>query len=162
MTTESMSATTTVDASAETVFAALADPRTHAAVDGTGWVRESLDGTNITGADQIFRMAMYHSNHPNGHYEMANRVRAFDRPRTISWEPGQDADDGTVQYGGWIWRYDLTPLDPSRTRVELTYDWSAVPQFLRDNIGFPPFPREHLVNSLNNLAEIVTEGERTR
>ena len=44
MTEETMSATMSVDAPPETVFDVLADPSTHAAIDGTGWVRESRDG----------------------------------------------------------------------------------------------------------------------
>ena len=44
MTEETVSATTTISASAETVFAVLADPSRHAAIDGTGWVRDSRDG----------------------------------------------------------------------------------------------------------------------
>lgn len=28
----------------------------------------------LTGSGQMFRMAMYHGNHPNGSYEMTNRV----------------------------------------------------------------------------------------
>jgi hypothetical protein len=43
-----------------------------------------------------------------------------------------------------IWRYDLTSVGPSATEVRLTYDWSAVAQPLREQIGFPPFGREHL------------------
>jgi hypothetical protein len=31
---------------------------------------------------------MYHENHPDGSYEMANRVLVFEPPRLISWEPG--------------------------------------------------------------------------
>src|SRR5436190_19920857 len=68
MTEESVSATTTIGASAETVFAVLADPSRHAAVDGTGRVRDSLDDQRLTGAGQIFRVAMYHENHPDGSY----------------------------------------------------------------------------------------------
>ena len=69
---------------AETVFDVLADPTTHAAIDGTGWVRESLDGKPLTGTGQIFRMAMYHDNHPDKDYEMANRVEVFDPPRAVA------------------------------------------------------------------------------
>jgi uncharacterized protein YndB with AHSA1/START domain len=156
MTNEIVSASITIKAPAETVFAVLADPRSHAAIDGTGWVRESLDGEHLTEAGQIFRMAMYHDNHPNGYYEMANKVRVFDPPRVISWEPGQDiAGDGNLEFGGWIWRYDLTPVNQSETEVKLSYDWSAVPQFLRERIQFPPFTPDHLGNSLSHLAEIV-------
>jgi uncharacterized protein YndB with AHSA1/START domain len=156
MTSESVSAITTIEAPAETVFAILADPATHASIDGTGWVRESLDGERLTEAGQIFRMAMYHANHQDGGYEMANKVRVFDPPHAISWEPGQDvAGDGNLKFGGWIWRYDLSPVSQSATAVTLSYDWSAVPQFLRDQIQFPPFSPGHLGNSLRNLAEIA-------
>ena len=40
MTNESLSATVTIKAPAETVFAIIADPASHAAIDGTGWVRD--------------------------------------------------------------------------------------------------------------------------
>jgi uncharacterized protein YndB with AHSA1/START domain len=157
MTEETMNASITINAPAHVVFDILADPTTHAAIDGTGWVRESLDGKPLTESGQIFRMAMYHDNHPNGSYEMANKVQAFDPPNAISWEPGQDSEDEEeLTFGGWVWRYDLTPGGPSATEVRLTYDWSAVPQPLREHIGFPPFGREHLDNSLRHLAEIAT------
>jgi hypothetical protein len=157
MTTETLHARTTIDAPAEAVFAVLADPASHPAVDGTGWVVKALDTAPLTGSGQLFRMAMYHANHPGGSYEMVNRVAAFDPPRTISWEPGQDvAGDGVLRFGGWVWRYDLAPGGPSGTEVTLTYDWSAVPAFLREHIAFPPFPLSHLTSSLHHLAELVT------
>jgi uncharacterized protein YndB with AHSA1/START domain len=156
MADEQVSATTLINAPAEAIFAVLADPATHAAIDGTGWVREPLDAKPLTAAGQIFRMSMYHPNHPDGTYEMANRVQVFDPPCTISWEPGQDAGDGTLSYGGWIWRYDLAPAGSSSTTVTLSYDWSAVPDSIREHIGMPPFPPEHLGNSLAHLAELIT------
>ena len=90
MPNENMSVTTTIPAPAEAVFAVLADPASHPAIDGTGWVVKSLDDVTLTGTGQTFRMAMYHENHPAGSYEMANRVTEFAPPRTIAWEPGQD------------------------------------------------------------------------
>ena len=155
MADDCVSATTVINAPAEAIFAVLADPAKHAAIDGTGWVRETLDSTPLTAAGQIFRMSMYHPNHPDGNYQMANRVQKFDPPSTISWEPGYDAGDGTLRFGGWTWRYDLTPAGPSTTTVTLSYDWSAVPDSIREHIGFPPFPPEHLGNSLAHLAELV-------
>ncbi|CRZ15936.1 SRPBCC family protein [Mycolicibacterium neworleansense] len=157
MTDETMSATCAVNAPAETVFAVLADPRTHQAIDGTGWVRESLDGKQLTAAGQVFRMAMYHDNYGGMHYEMANRVEVFEPPRAIAWLPGQGDDDADLDFGGWVWRYDLEPLEDDRTNVTLTYDWSAVPQAIRDNIAFPPFDRQHLDNSLKYLAGLAQE-----
>jgi uncharacterized protein YndB with AHSA1/START domain len=156
MADETVSATTIINAPAEAIFAVLADPGNHAAIDGTGWVREPIDKQPLTAAGQVFRMGMYHANHPDGSYRMANRVQVFDPPQAISWEPGQDTGDGDLRFGGWVWRYDLAPAGPSGTRVTLSYDWSAVPSSLRQHIGFPPFPPDHLDNSLAHLADLVT------
>jgi Polyketide cyclase / dehydrase and lipid transport len=157
MTDETMKSTRVVDAPAEIVFAVLADPTTHQAIDGTGWVRESLDGKRLTEVGQVFRMAMYHTNLGGMHYEMANRVEVFQPPHAIAWLPGQGADDANLDFGGWIWRYDLKPVGDDRTEVTLTYDWSAVPPAVRERIGFPPFDRQHLDNSLKHLAGLAQD-----
>ena len=155
-----MNVSTTVDAPADAVFGVLADPSTHAAIDGTGWVRESLDGEPLTESGQVFRMAMYHSNpnYSDGNYVVANKVRVFDPSRSVAWEPGQADPDGELSFGGWLWRYDLTPTGAGQTNVTLTYDWSAVPAELREQIQFPPFDQSHLVNSLEHLAELATHS----
>jgi hypothetical protein len=150
-----VSATRVITASAQAIFAILGDPTSHAATDGTGWVCNALDSKPLTAAGQIFWMSMYHPNHPDGNYQMANRVEVFDPPNAISWEPGNQAGDGTVSFPGWIWRYDVTRAGPTNTTVTLTYDWSAVADPIRQHIGFPPFPPEHLDNSLAHLAELV-------
>jgi uncharacterized protein YndB with AHSA1/START domain len=116
MADESISATTVIDASAEVVFAVLADPVKHAAIDGTGWVSESLDSEPLTAAGQTFRMAMYHENHPDGAYQTINQVLAFDPPSAISWKPGYDAGDGRLEFGGWTWRYDLLGIAGDQQR----------------------------------------------
>ena len=155
MADESLSATITIDAPTEVIFGLLADPAKHAAIDGTGWVREPLDGQPLTGAGQLFRMAMYHPNHPDREYRMTNRVQVFDPPSALSWEPGYDPGDGNLQFGGWVWRYDLAASGPAKATVTLTYDWSAVPDAVRERIPFPPFPPDHLANSLAHLADLA-------
>jgi SAM-dependent methyltransferase len=65
-----------------------------------------------------------------------------------------------VEFGGWLWRYDLAPLGTSETEVTLTYDWSAVPQFRREYIQFPPFGPDHLPNSLHHLAELAATASQ--
>jgi hypothetical protein len=165
MSDENIHATLTVNAPAQTVFDVLADPTMHAAIDGTGWVRDAVDAKHLTETGQIFRVGMYHDNHPNKHYEMANRVEVFDRPRAIAWLPGaqprhipgrQGSADDPLEFGGWLWRYDLEPVGDDRTEVTLTYDWSAVSPQHRDAIGFPPFDPKHLDNSLQHLAELAS------
>jgi hypothetical protein len=153
---ENVSATLTVAAPAARVFAVLADPATHAAIDGTGWVQEAADRAPLTEAGQIFRMDMYHRGHPDGNYRVANKVVVLDPSRAIGWLTGTESGNGQLEFGGWLWRYDLVPLGPSQTEVTLTYDWSAVPQFIRDRgIHFPPFGPEHLTNSLQHLAGLA-------
>ncbi|MBX7454741.1 SRPBCC family protein [Mycolicibacterium sp. 3033] len=154
--TETLILTTDVDAEPAAVFAVLADPANHPAIDGTGWLQDSLDPGVVTENGQIFRILMYHDDHPDGQYEMANKVIAFDPDRTIAWEPGQAGDDGELEFGGWTWRYDLEPTGQDRTRVRLTYDWSAVAAELREHITFPPFPASYLEGSLANLSALAS------
>jgi hypothetical protein len=99
-------------------------------------------------------MDMYHPDHVDGHYQMANKVQVLDPPRAIGWLPGWRNDGGDLEFGGWIWRYALAARGPSETEVTLTYDWSAVPQSIREDFQFPPFGLEHLINSLHHLAEL--------
>jgi hypothetical protein len=156
MVEERVSATAVIDAPASVVFAVLADPASHAAIDGTGWVRESLGSEPLTARGQTFGMAMFHEGHPDGGYQVVNQVEAFDPPRAISWKPGTDAGDGSLRFGGWVWRYDLEPVGASSSRVTLSYDWSAVPDSIREYLPFPPFPPDHLDNSLAHLARLAT------
>lgn len=152
---ENVSVTRTVAAPVARVFAVLADPTTHPAIDGTGWVKEATDRAPLTSVGQVFRMDMYHANHPDGDYRMANQVQVLDPPRAISWQPGQETADGRLEFGGWFWRYDLAQRGPSETEVTLTFDWSAVPPQIREYIEFPPFGLEHLTQSLDHLAELA-------
>ena len=81
MNQENVSATLAVAAPAARVFAVLADPATHSAIDGTGWVQEVVDRAPLTEVGQIFRMDMYHPGHPDGDYQTANKVQVLDPPR---------------------------------------------------------------------------------
>lgn len=94
-----------------------------------------------------------------------------DRLTTVGqfWQPGaepqnipgyQGPPDAGIDYGGWIWRYDLTPVGDRRTEVTLTYDWSNLSPHHGD-INFPPFPTGHLDNSLRNLAATVQRVRAT-
>ena len=158
MQTERVFASTTIDATPAAVFAVLADPSAHAAIDGTGWVRESLDRDHLLAAGQVFRMAMYHPNHPDKDYKIANLVEVFDSPRAIAWKPGTESPEtGELSFGGWTWRHDLA-TGPSGTTVTLTYDWSVVPPHVREYIQFPPFAQDHLDNSLEHLSDLVVRN----
>ena len=94
---------------------------------------------------QTFQMAMYHPNHPGGGYERVNRVQAFDPPSAISREPGQDTGHGKLSFGG---RGVALRSHAGRDSVRKTWDAASA--------QFPPFPPDHLVNSLVQLAQLAT------
>lgn len=94
-------ATTVINAPAEAIFAVLADPAKHAGIDGTGWVGEAVDRDPLTAAGQVFRMSMYHPNHPDGAYQMANRVQAFHAPSTVTVGTPMHCPTGSASRG---WR----------------------------------------------------------
>ncbi len=153
---EKVSATLTFAEPAAKVFAVLADPTTHAAIDGTGWVRESVNPAPLAEVGQLFRMDMHYGGHPDGDYRVVNKVEVLDAPHVIGWQTGTEKAGGEPELGGWIWRYDLTPVGPAETEVTLSYDWSGVPPHIRERgIQFPPFGPEHLINSLHHLAELA-------
>ncbi len=155
MADDNVSATRVIHASAEAIFAVLTDPVKRVAIECTDWVCESLDHKPLTATGQIFRVSMYHLDHPDGNYKIANRVRVFDPPRTISWEPGIEAGDGSLSSGGCVWRCDLRPAGPTNTAVTFSCDWLAVAVAIRPYAGFRPFRLEHLGKSLAQLTELV-------
>src|SRR4051812_11950929 len=78
-------------------------------------------------------------------------------------EDRYDADDGTLQFGGWLWRHDIAPVTSSSTSVTLTYDWTDASNDGRELIGFPPSPTEHSHNSqptLPNWSSLMWLGSR--
>ena len=156
MSDETVGATTTISTSAETVFAVLADRSRHAAIDGTGRVRDSRDGQRLTAQVRSSGWPCTTENHPDSSYEMAKQVLVSEPPRVISWKAGYvSPTTGKLEFDGWIWRYDLTEFDPDETKVTLSYDWSKVGPVPRQHLQFPPFPPDHLDNSLSHLAAIV-------
>src|ERR1700730_3425985 len=89
---ENVSATLTVAVPAARVFAVLADPATHAAIDGTGWVQAAAYRAPLTEVGQIFEMGMYHAGHPDGDYQTVNKVQMLDPPRAIGQRGGDRKD----------------------------------------------------------------------
>ena len=153
---ERLRARATIDAPPAAVFAVLADPTRHAGIDGTGWVTDAVDRSTLTRVGQVFRMAMYHRDAPNGAYRTANEITALETGRVIAWRTGEiDEGTGALTFAGWWWRYDLAPAGPGRNEVVHTYDWSAVGPGPRRYLEFPMFPPEQLDRSLAHLAGLV-------
>jgi len=138
------------------VFAVLADPTTHG-VDrrhrlGAGVRRPRT--ADRGGAD--LPDGHVHSGHPDGDYRVVNQIVALDPPCAIGWRTGQELGDGNHGVRRLDLALRLKSVDQSQTEMTLTYDWSAVPQYIRDRgIQFPPFGPDHLINSLHHLAELT-------
>lgn len=147
-------ATERIEAAPDAVFAFLANPANHKDTEPTDWVGEAIDPAPIEQVGDVFGMHMY-SERVGGAYTMHNEVTVFEPNRAIAWKPGKDfGDDGRLQTGGWVYRYDIEPVEGG-SEVTLSYDWSEVPEQLAQKITFPPFGPDHLAQSLRTLASAL-------
>jgi len=98
------------------IFELIADPAQQPRWDGNDNLAEAAAGQRVRRAGDVFTMTLTHS----GIRE--NRIVEFDEGRLIAWmpaEPGQRPP-------GHLWRWELEPVDASRTRVTHTYDWTRL------------------------------------
>ena len=108
-----------IPASSQEIFDLLADPRRHAAIDGSGTVRAAQDDVPerlALGAKFGMRMRQ------GVPYSMTDEVVEFDEPRQIAWR----------HLGGHVWRYRLEPAEGG-TLVTEEFDWgpSRAPWLLK-------------------------------
>ena len=135
-----VSASTTVDAPPEIVFAILADPRQHVRIDGSGSVRDAVSGPERLERGAEFGMDMKLFGLP---YKIRNRVVEFEEGRLIAWR----------HFGGHRWRYELTPV-PGGTRVTESFDYSPYNRVGAAAIrlgGFPARNRRGIEETLVRL-----------
>ncbi|MCR6483685.1 SRPBCC family protein [Amycolatopsis sp. OK19-0408] len=143
-----ITATRLVQAPAARVFAHLADPGHHRALDTSGMIRGAAAPGPITHAGQVFVMNMH--NALKGAHQVANHVVTFEPDRALGWAP---AEPGHPPAGHtWTWR--LEPAGDHCTAVSLTYDWSA---FTHTSMlaHLPVVDREGLHASVAKLAEAL-------
>ncbi len=108
-----------VPASPREVFAVLADPRRHREIDGSGTLRDTVDGPPrlFRGARFGMRMQL------GGRYAMTSTVVEFEEGRRIAWQPRPTSALAARFVGGRIWRYELEPVEGG-TLVRETWDIS--------------------------------------
>ena len=107
------SATTTVAAPPDVVFAIVADPRQHARIDGSGTVKDAVSGPDRLALGSQFGMTMK----KGAGYKTKNKVVEFEDGRLIAWR----------HVGLHRWRYELTPTNAGGTQVTETWDLSHYP-----------------------------------
>jgi len=141
-----VSASTTVAAPPDVVFAILADPRQHPRIDGSGTLQGTISGPErlAKGADFGMDMKMY-----GLPYRIRNRVVEFEEGRRIAWR----------HFGGHRWRYELEPVEGG-TRVTETFDYSRYNVLWAKGIevaGFPERNRRGIEETLVRLSRAAEE-----
>jgi hypothetical protein len=149
-----------INAPASAIFALLADPNRHGAIDGSGMLRGPDPGTPpVGGVGQTFRMKMHHPQ--LGDYRMINTVTTFEPENRIGWGPSLDPSCselleklGCAKVAGHTFTYELREAQDSGTVVTHTYDWSGVedPDFAK---LCPLLTEEQLGGTLEKIAKVV-------
>ena len=103
----------------ERVFALLSDPSRHRDIDGSGTVRDAVDGPSQLALGSRFGMHMK----AGAPYRMVNEVVEYEQDRRIAWQARPDMGWAAKAIGGRIWRYELTPTTGG-TLVRETWDIS--------------------------------------
>ncbi len=105
-----------ISTSAERIFELIADPSQQPRWDGNDNLAEARSGQRVRAVGEVFTM----TNTKGSVRE--NHVVEFDEGRLIAWKPAEPGGKPI----GQLWRWELEPIDSSRTRVTHTYDWSAL------------------------------------
>lgn len=105
-----------IRADTETIFELIADPAHQPRWDGNGNLAEAASGQRIRGTGEVFTVLLTQGS------VRENHVVEFDEGRLIAWKPAEPGQ----QPPGHLWRWELEPIDASRTRVTHTYDWSEL------------------------------------
>jgi hypothetical protein len=102
-----------VAAPAAEVFALVADPYRHGELDGSGTVKDTVKGPQRLAPGDRFSVGMKQYGVP---YRITSRVTHVAEGRAVEWQ----------HPAGHRWRWELTPLSDTATRVTETFDYSTV------------------------------------
>ena len=144
----------TVQATPDTVFAVLRDPRRHPELDGSGTLRAAPAAAPVTGVGDEFVMELQAPD--LGAYRSRSVVVDYEPNRVIAWSPGPVGEEPF----GHVYRYMLQPDGPDHTQVTQTYDWSRVTD-PRLTGGLPRVSRDELARTLDLLATAVETRPHT-
>jgi uncharacterized protein YndB with AHSA1/START domain len=142
-----VSATREIAAGAGPIFELIADPAEQPRWDGNDNLASAPAGQRVRRTGDVFAMTLTRGEIRENH------VVEFEEGRRIAWTP---AEPGKTP-PGHLWRWELEPVDPSRTRVTHTYDWTR----LTDEGRLPrarATTTDRLRASLDRLAALAEES----
>lgn len=116
-------ATREIAARAGRIFELIADPAEQPRWDGNDNLKEAAPGQRVRAVGEVFTTRLTRGG------VRENYVVDFVEGRRIAWRPAVQGKSPP----GHLWGWELEPLDPSRTLVTHTYDWTE----LRDRSRIP-------------------------
>ena len=111
-----VSASRDIAAPAEVIFELIADPSQQPRWDGNDNLSEAPAGQRVQAVGDVFVMTTTNGN------VRENHVVEFVEGRRVAWRPAEPGQPPP----GHLWRWELEPINSSRTRVTHTYDWRAL------------------------------------
>lgn len=105
-----------IAAAPDRIFELIADPAQQPRWDGNDNLSEAPGGQRVRATGDVFSMTT-----TSGKVR-ENHVVDFEEGRRIAWRPAEPGG----QPLGHEWRWELEPIDSSRTRVTHTYDWTEL------------------------------------
>src|SRR3954454_7674449 len=139
-----VSASREVAAGTGLIFELIADPAQQPRWDGNDNLADAAPGQRIPSVGDVFVMTIKKGS------VRENHVREFDEGRRISWRPAEPGQEPP----GHLWLWELVPIDPSRTRVTHTYDWTRLTDEKRFGRARATTP-DRLQASLARLAAVA-------
>src|SRR5947209_16837282 len=139
-----VSASREIAAGSGRIFELIADPAQQPRWDGNDNLAEAPAGQRVRAVGDVFTMTLTRGS------VRENHVVEFEEGRRIAWRPAEPGQEPP----GHLWRWELEPIDSSRTRVIHTYDWTQ----LTDEKRFArarATTAEKLRASLDRLAAVV-------
>jgi uncharacterized protein YndB with AHSA1/START domain len=111
-----VSASREIAAGPAPIFDLIADPAQQPRWDGNNNLAAAPAGQRVRRTGDVFTMTL------TGGEVRENHVVEFDEDRRIAWRPAEPGHEPP----GHLWRWELEPVGPSRTRVTHTYDWTRL------------------------------------
>jgi uncharacterized protein YndB with AHSA1/START domain len=97
-------------------FVMIADPAVQPRWDGNDNLGSAADGQRVRAVGDVFVMTLSRG------AVRENHVVEFEEGRRIAWRPAEPGQ----RPPGHLLRWELVPLDGSRTLIRHTYDWSEL------------------------------------
>ncbi|MFN0091396.1 MAG: polyketide cyclase [Acidimicrobiales bacterium] len=159
MSTDRISTSRRIGAAPAVIFAMLADPSQHVAIDGSGMLKGAIDAHPLGSVGDTFDMDMDRTplNDIPGlvEYQVRNVVTQIEPDRLIEWTTG-GIDNPPV---GHVYGWQLEPVDGTgaqATQVTHYCDWSGISDEMRTRRSWPIVPLAMLEASIAKLDRLVS------